>query len=80
MADTTACTALHGRYLQCLQGSSTATKCNGLTRMVEICALLCADGGRRGQCAQYTLALSMPIGGGHGHRQEADYDIHETTH
>lgn len=81
MADTAACTALHGRYLQCLQGSSTATKCNGLTRMVEICTLLCADGGRRGQCAQhYTLALTMPIGGGHSRRQEADYDIHETTH
>ena len=82
MADTAACTALHGRYLQCLQGSSTATKCNGLTRMVEICTLLCVDsGGRRGQCAQqYTLALTMPIGGGHSRRQEADYDIHETTH
>ena len=80
MADTAACTALHGRYLQCLQGSSTATKCNGLTRMVEICTLLCADGGgRRGQCVQYTLTMPV-VGGGHSRRQEADYDIHETTH
>lgn len=78
MANTAACTALHGRYLECLQGSSTATKCNGLTRMVEICTLLCADGGHRTQCVQYTLAMS--VGSGHIHRQEADYDIHETTH
>ena len=78
MADTVACTALQGRYLQCIQGSSTATKCNGLTRMVEICALLCANGGRRGQCAQYARVMS--VGCGHIHRLEADYDIHETTH
>lgn len=75
MTDSTACTALYGRYLKCLQGSSTATKCNGLTRMVEICTLLCADSGRRcGKCTQYTLA--MPLG--HSRRQEVDYDIHET--
>ena len=79
MADTAACTALHGRYLQCLQGSSTVTKCNGLTRMVEICALLCSEGGRRAQCAQYTLTMPI-LGGGYSRRQEADYDLHETTH
>ena len=79
MADTAACIALHGRYLQCLQGSSTATKCNGLTRMVEICTLLCTDGGRLGQCAQYTRTMPV-VGSGLCRRQEADYDIHETTH